>query len=207
MESSIEETLTRNFGKELAMQMQTAGETMDISANTEIIKPGQYVRAVPLIITGAVKVFTGSEEKELLLYYIQPNESCIMSFSACINHEKSKIHAVTEKESTILLLPSEKIQAWISEYPLINMLFYRQYELRYTDLIDTINDLLYNKLDKRLLGYLSEKAAITGNNPVKLSHREIAAELGTAREVISRLVKKLESQQLLKQQADGIEIL
>ncbi|MFZ1527933.1 MAG: Crp/Fnr family transcriptional regulator [Ferruginibacter sp.] len=207
MQANIEEKLTKNFGRELALQMEAAGEIMDIPANTEIIKPGQYVRVVPLIITGAVKVFTGAADRELLLYYIQPNESCIMSFSACINHEKSKIHAVSEKESTILLLPSEKILAWISEYPLINMLFYRQYELRYTDLIDTINDLMYNRLDKRLLDYLLEKAAITGNNPVKLSHREIAAEMGTAREVISRLVKKMEAQQLVKQQADGIEIL
>ena len=79
--------------------------------------------------------------------------------------------------------------------------------MRYTELITNIQDLLYHKLDKRLLDYLAEKVKIYGKNPLKISHREIANDLGTAREVISRLLKKFEKQKLLKQESEGIELL
>lgn len=207
MQETISQNLVNYFGKELAAEIEDAALVKEFAPNTELIRPGQYVKVVPFILSGAVKVFSCTDEKELLLYYIQPAESCIMSFSACLSGEKSKIHAVTEKQSTLLLLPSEKIAQWVAHYPVMNKLFYRQYEVRYADLINTINHLLFDRLDKRLLDYLSEKVAITGQNPVKLSHREIASELGTAREVVSRLVKKMEKQQLLHQYPDGIQVL
>jgi CRP/FNR family transcriptional regulator len=123
-----------------------------------------------------------------------------------MNNDKSKIVAITEEESTVLLIPSEKIAKWVIEYPQINRLFYQQYDLRYLELVDTIHQMLYYKLDKRLLDYLSEKVKVTGKNPIKISHKEIANDLGTAREVVSRLVKKLEKQNILKQYHDSIEI-
>jgi CRP/FNR family transcriptional regulator len=106
----------------------------------------------------------------------------------------------------ILLLPSEKVTKWVIEYPKINLLFYQQYELRYSELLYTINRLLYYKLDKRLMEYLTEKVALTGKNPIKISHKDIAHAIGTAREVVSRLMKKLESQNLIKKNRDTIEI-
>ncbi len=194
------------LGNDLCTELISVSEIKKFPANTELIREGQYVKYIPIVLNGLVKVFTQFEEKELLLYYIKPEQSCIMSFSSCINNDKSKIFAITEEESTVLLIPSDKIAKWVTQFPTINALFYKQYDLRYAELVDTIHQMLYYKLDKRLLDYLSEKVTVTGKNPIKISHKEIANDLGTAREVISRLVKKLEKQNLLKQHHDSIEL-
>lgn len=170
------------------------------------MREGQYVKVIPIVLKGLIKVFTRFEDKELLLYYIQPEQSCIMSFSSAIHHDKSKIFAITEHESTVLLLPSDKVNLWIKQYPGINTLFYNQYDLRYAEMIETINHLIYHKLDKRVLDYVKNKVMVTGENPIKISHKEIANNLGTSREVVTRIVKKLENEKLIKQHHSSIEI-
>lgn len=200
------ETRFKYLGKDLLLELIAVSELKKLPANTELVRKGQYVKSVPIVLDGLVKVFTQFEDKELLLYYIQPEQSCIMSFSSCINNDKSKIFAITEEESTILLIPSEKIAKWVIKFPTINLLFYQQYDLRYAELVDTIHQMLYHKLDKRLLNYLLETVKVTGKNPIKISHKEIANDLGTAREVVSRLIKKLERQGMLKQHHDTIEL-
>ena len=200
------ETRFKYLGKDLLLELIAVSELKKLPANTELVRKGQYVKSVPIVLDGLVKVFTQFEDKELLLYYIQPEQSCIMSFSSCINNDKSKIFAITEEESTILLIPSEKIAKWVIKFPTINLLLYQQYDLRYAELVDTIHQMLYHKLDKRLLNYLLETVKVTGKNPIKISHKEIANDLGTAREVVSRLIKKLERQGMLKQHHDTIEL-
>jgi CRP/FNR family transcriptional regulator, anaerobic regulatory protein len=194
------------LGIELLQQIMGVSDIKKFPNKMELIREGQYVKVIPIVLNGLVKVYTQFEDKELLLYYVRPEQSCIMSFSSCLKNEKSKIFAVTEEESTILLIPSDKVASWVTEFPTINKLFYQQYDLRYSELIDTINHLLFYKLDRRLLDYLTKKINVTGKNPIKVSHKEIANELGTAREVVSRLVKKLEGQNKLKQHHDSIEL-
>ena len=175
-----------------------------IPENTEILREGQYVKVIPLVVSGLIKVFTRYEDKELLLYYIKPNESCIMSFSAGLKNQPSIIYAVTEEDTTAILLPVDKVTQWIVQFPDINTLFFHQFNLRYTDLIDTVNHLIFDQLDKRLFDYLVKKVAFTQVGYLKISHRQIAGELGTAREVISRLMKKLENEGKVKQKSNNI---
>lgn len=178
-----------------------------IPQNTEILREGQYVKVIPLVLDGLVKVFTRREDKELLLYYIKPEESCIMSFAAGLKEEPCNVFAMTEEETTMLLIPTTHLPGWLRLYPDINSIFFQQYNLRYAELLDTIHHLLFQRIDQRLYNYLNDKVRVTGKNPIKISHRQIANELGTAREVISRVMKKLESQKKLRQQALGIELL
>jgi CRP/FNR family transcriptional regulator len=201
------ETKFAFLGHELLNEIQQFSTIQEFPSNTELVREGQYIKVVPMVLNGLVKVYTQFEDKELLLYYIQPDQSCIMSFSSCIQHEKSKIVAITEEPSELMLMPADKVESWIIKYPVLNRLFYQQYDLRYNEMIETIQQLLYFKLDKRLLEYLQGKVAVSGKNPVKISHKEIANDLGTAREVVSRLLKKLEQRGLLHQLQDGIEIL
>lgn len=195
------------LGNDLLDKILEVSELIKVPAGTELIREGQYVKYVPIVISGLVKVFIHTDEKELLLYYIKTEQSCIMSFSSVINNASSKIFAIAEDDSEVLLIPTQYLLKWVMDYPSINRLFYKEYELRYTDLVDTINNMLYYKLDQRLLHYLQKRVDITGKNPIKISHKEIANDLGTAREVISRLIKKFESQDTLKQYTDGIEVL
>jgi CRP/FNR family transcriptional regulator len=196
-----------NLSIALQEQITNNSALVEIPADTEILREGQYVKVIPLVLEGLVKVFTKYEDKELLLYYIQPNESCVMSFTASLKNEPSKVYAITDENCKLLLLPVDKVAQWIGEFPDLNNLFFQQYNLRYSDLLETINQLLFDKMDKRLLDYLKEKVALTKKNPLKLSHRQIASELGTAREVISRVMKKLEQEAKVKQLNTTIEIL
>lgn len=196
-----------NISQSLQHEIESSSSVVEVSAETEILREGQYIKVIPLVLEGLVKVFTKYEDKELLLYYIQPNESCVMSFTASLKNEPSKVFAITEENSKILLLPVEKVAQWIGEFPDLNSLFFQQYNIRYSDLLETINQLLFDKLDKRLLDYLEEKVRLTRKNPLKISHRQIANELGTAREVISRVMKKLEQEAKVKQLGTTIEIL
>jgi CRP/FNR family transcriptional regulator len=191
----------------LVSEIMISAVIKDIPKNSEILRTGQYVKVIPIVIEGLIKVFTSHEDKELLLYYIRPNESCIMSFAASLKNEPSKVFATVEEDTTALLLPVDKVTTWTKQFPDINSLFFQQYNLRYSEMLDTIHHLLFDKLDKRLYDYLKKKVRLTNQNPVRMSHRQIANELGTAREVISRTIKKLETEQLLKQHSNNIELL
>lgn len=192
---------------DLRKELETHAILKEVPQGTEILREGQYVKVIPIVLEGLIKVFSRHEEKELLLYYIKPQESCIMSFAAGMKNEASKIFAVAEEDTSALLLPTDKVAQWVRDYPEVNQLFFQQYNLRYSDLLTTIHQLLFERMDKRLLDYLSNKSLLTGRNPIKISHRQIAAELGTAREVISRIMKKLENDGKIRQEANTIEIL
>ncbi len=191
----------------LIAEIIEASTIKEFPKNTVILREGQYVKVIPIVIKGLIKVFTSYEDRDLLLYYIRPQESCIMSFSASLKNDPSKIVAVSEEDTKAILLPVEKVSNWIRKYPEINSLFFQQYHLRYGELLDTINHVLFDKMDKRLYDYLKEKMQLSGTKTIKISHRQIAKDLGTAREVISRVMKKLESEGKVHQHSNSIEIL
>lgn len=191
----------------LAEAIEAASPIKDIDKDTVILREGQYVKVIPIVLEGLIKVFSRFEDRELLLYYIRPQESCIMSFAASLKNEPSKIIAVTEEDTRVMLLPVDQVASWIRQFPDFNTLFYQQYNLRYSELLDTISHVLFNKMDQRLYNYLLEKLRLTRQNPLRISHRQIAGELGTAREVISRVMKKLESEGKVRQHPNSIEIL
>lgn len=194
------------FSERLRHEMLQQGMPKTIPAGVEILRAGQFIQAVPIVLKGLVKVITRHEDREFLLYYIHPNESCIMSFFGVIQEESSKIVAVTESETELLLLPSEQVRLWAGQYPEFNVFFHQLNNLRYTDLLQTINALLFDNLDNRILVFLREKARLQNDPFLKIRHREIADAMGTSREVISRVTKKLEHEKKISQYSDGIEV-
>lgn len=181
-------------------------QLVTLPPNSELLREGQYVKVLPIVISGLVKVISRFDDRELLLYYIQPNESCVMSFASGLNREPSKVFAYTEEDSELLLLPTDKLPAWIKQFPTLNDLFFQQYNLRYSEMLETIHHLLFNKLDQRLLAYLREKSELRGENPLKITHKQIAHEIGTVREVVSRVMKRLESEGKVEQVGNSIRI-
>ena len=195
------------LGSDLVTEILDDSTVKDIPKETEILREGQYVKVLPLVINGLIKVFSRFKERELLLYYIKPNESCVMSLSASINNEPSKVFAITEEDTEVLLLPVNRISEWVKTFPKLNMLFLQQYNLRYLELLDTIHHVLISKMDERLYDYLVVKAKLKNQDTLKISHSKIAGDLGTAREVISRVMKKLEIEGKVKQLTNKIKIL
>lgn len=178
-----------------------------IPKGTEILREQQYVKVLPIVLKGLVKVYSRFDEKELLLYYIEPSQSCVMSFYAALKNTPSRVFAQTEENSKIILIPVEYLPIWLKKYPEFNELFFNQYNLRYSELLDTISHLLLDKMDKRLYDHLKRKTELISNTSIKISHTQLANELGTAREVISRVMKKLENDGKLEQNSGKIKII
>lgn len=178
-----------------------------VSKGTELIRDGQYITSIPIVISGLVKVFTSYNEKEFLLYYIKPSESCVLSFIISQKQDPSTIFAKAEEDSQILLMPSIKVSQWVKKYPEFSAMYFNQFNSRYFDLINTLNHVLFDKLDTRLFIYLKKKANATNTTILSIMHKEIAFELGTSREVITRVLKKLESEGKILQTSQGIKIL
>ena len=178
-----------------------------IPAGTVVLEVGQYVKVIPIVLEGTLKVMGQFEDKELLLYYIGPSESCIMSFTAGLWQSPSKVFAVAEEDTEALLIPSSLLNDWVRKYPSLNELFFQLFNRRYEDLLDTLHHTIFQKMDQRILQYLQEKAKIQQHNILDIRHHQIARDLGTAREVVSRVLKKLEVAQKIRQQDQKIEIL
>ncbi len=207
IDKSIISQLFPHLSDDLIAEIVSVAIFKEIPSGSTILRAGQYVKVIPIVTEGLIKVFSRHEDKDLLLYYIQPNESCIMSFSASLKNEPSRVYAITEEDTSAILLPVEKIDQWIRQFPDFNSIFFQLYNLRYSELLETISDLLFNKMDQRLYDYLKKKHQLTGKNPLKISHRQIANDMGTAREVISRVMKRLEGEGKVRQHTSSIEIL
>lgn len=184
-----------------------AGEVHHIDKGTEILREGQFVKVIPFVRKGLIKVYTRFDDRELLLYYIRPDESCIMSFAAGSSREPSQVYAMTEEDSEVVLIPVSVLEGLSREYPSLNTFFFQQYKERYAELLDTIHHVLFSKMDVRLYKHLKEKVDLKKENPLNMSHQQIANELGTVREVVSRIMKKLEGEGLVKQVGNAIEVL
>lgn len=192
---------------ELVKKILENSRLESISKETEILREQQFVKVIPVVVEGLVKVYSRFDGKELLLYYIEPAQSCVMSFYSALKHTPSRVYAETEQDSKILLIPVQFLPNWVQDYPAFNELFYTQYNMRYTELLDTISHLLLDKMDKRLYDHLVRKIELSESNSLKISHGQLANELGTAREVVSRVIKKLELENKVIQHAGIISLV
>jgi CRP/FNR family transcriptional regulator len=141
---------------------------------------------------------TDENGNELLLYFIETGESCIMSFLGGIHHEKSKVQAIAEEKTEILLVPVEKVLQFIKDYPQWLDYIFKLYHKRFEELLEVVNAVAFTKVDERLMHLLRKKAALSQNATIQVTHEQLANELGTARAVVSRLLKQSEQAGLLK---------
>lgn len=195
------------LGTDFSTELQKHGIITNIKAKTEIVRDGQKNKYVPFVIKGSVKVFSLNDGRELIYYYIRPNDSCLMTFSSIFTDYISRVYAVAEEESEILLVPVSVVHEWLIRFPEINRIFYHEYDKRFSDVMNMVNEAVFHRLDRRVLSYIKQQISITGNNPIKLTHREIANNLGTSREVVSRVLKKIENEGEITQTKEGIKIL
>ncbi|HEY0654395.1 MAG TPA: Crp/Fnr family transcriptional regulator [Chryseosolibacter sp.] len=190
----IRQRFRQIFEPELLTALESIGKTIEIEPGETILEIGQSVKQMPLILEGSVKVTRMDEEgRELLLYYINPNESCAMTFSCCMQQYPSEIKAVAEENVKLLAIPITVMDEWLIKYPTWKAFVMRTIRERFNEMLKTIDQIAFQKLDERLVNYLREKKRISGSSVLDLSHQQIADELATSRVVISRLLKKLEN--------------
>lgn len=177
----------------LKEELYRHGIQKNYPAGSVIINENSYIRSIPLVTSGLLKVIrTEDDGREILLYYIKAGESCIMSFLGGMHNETSKIRAEVEEDAEILFLPVEKVSLFIKEYPEWLDYIFRLYHKRFEELLEIVNAIAFKKVDERLLELLKKKSSLSGSSSVSVTHEQLANELGTARVVVSRLLKKLE---------------
>lgn len=204
---SFIKTKFKNFDEEFYNELAEHSILTTVASKQELIREGQKVNYIPILISGIVKVFSLNDGKELLYYYIEPSESCIMTFSSIFSDRISKIYAISEERSEVLLLPVSPFLTWLIKYPKLNQIFFMEYDLRYKIMMDTISQVVFQRLDKRIFEYLDQRIKRQGTPVLKISHKKIADDLGTAREVVSRILKKFEKEGLITQGSLGIGII
>jgi len=182
------------------VMMPKAGEVM--------MNPGQTIRAVPLVVSGTFKVSRINEEgQELLLYYVREGESCAMTFTCCMMAHFSVIKASCEDDSVLVCVPVNVMDTWMTKYSTWKKFVMGTILSRFTEIIKSIDEVAFKKLDERLVNYLKEKSRVTGSSLVNLSHQQIADDLGTNRVVVSRLLKKLEMDKKLLLYRNQVKVL
>jgi len=192
----------------LVEELEKESILMDIPENIKILDIDEYVKVIPLVIEGRVKVMRNDESgKELLLYYINPGESCALSITAGLNNRKSAAYAITSDKTKLLAIPVEKLDNLIKNYPYLNKFILELFYNRYNELIEFIDAISFKNVDTRLLGYLKKSSIPENENFIHVTHKQIAEELGTAREVVSRLLKQLEKDGKVKNHRGKIEII
>jgi len=173
-----------------------------------ILDENASIRSIPIVMKGLLKVIRTEEDgREILLYYIKAGESCIMSFLGGMHNEKSIVKAEVEEVSEILFLPIDKVSLFIKEYPEWLDYIFRLYHKRFEELLDIINAIAFKKVDERLLNLLHKKSENAQSKTIIITHEQLANELGTARVVVSRLLKQLEDSGKLKLGRNKITIL
>lgn len=179
-----------------------------VKADDTILDVGQVVRFMPIILSGTVKVSRIDDNgKELLLYYVNPNESCAMTFTCCMQNHPSEIKAVAEEDVTFLAVPIQLMDEWLVKFPTWKSFVMKTIRARFNEMLGVIDQIAFNKLDERLVHYLKEKSRVTGSTLINLSHEQIASELATTRVVISRLLKALENDKKLLLYRNQIKLL
>jgi CRP/FNR family transcriptional regulator len=185
--------------------MQNSVETFD--AETVLLSEGAYIKSIPLMLEGSVRVRKTDESgKEIILYHIQPGESCILSISSCLNMKQSKAEAIVEDRARLILVPADKIRKWTDEYKSWREFIQKLYYQRLDVLLSLVDAIAFRQVDERLLEKLRELKVVFGD-AIPITHQQLAAEIGSAREVVSRLLKQLEIQGILRLERGMIQIL
>ena len=165
----------------------------EYEAGSIILNENAHIRSIPIVTKGTLRVIRTEEDgREILLYYIKAGESCIMSFLGGLHNETSKVKVEVEEDAEIFFLPIEKVTLFIKEYPQWLDYIFRLYHKRFEELLEIVNAIAFKKVDERMLTLLNRKAELTGSKILNITHEQLANELGTARVVVSRLLKQLE---------------
>ncbi len=204
----LHEILSSSFEYKLLEELAEVGQYKTASVGSYLIRPGEYIRSVPIILKGSVKIMRPDPEgREALLYYLGGMDTCAMSLTCCLSSKRSEITAVVEEETEFIAIPVEKVDEWMGRFSTWKQFVFQTYQKRFDSLLTTIDDVIFHKLDERLLTYLQKKISSCQCSVLSITHEEIAQELATSREVISRLLKQLEKRGYLKLMRNKIEML
>ena len=182
----FEENLFNAIEKVSTLKRVAKGEIM--------IDFGESIKFIPILLEGAIKVVREDESgEELLLYFVEFGNTCAMTLNCCLENSSSEIRAICESDTTMIMIPVEHMDEWLSKYKSWRNFIFENYQNRLNEMLKAIDALTFLKLDERLEKYLKDKSKVSKEATLKVTHLEIAMDLNSSRVVISRLLKKMES--------------
>ena len=209
----IERAIERQFPDlsnepKLIERIKEVGQVRGFKKGETIIDYGDYIEAVPLVLSGLIKIIRQNEEDhEVLLYFLGEGESCAASFSCCLIRKRSEIRAVCEEDSEVLMIPLVAADEWMGSSRAWRDFVLNMYDTRLLSLIDTVDRVAFANLDQKLLHYLDEMVRLKSTKRLSVSHHQIAQDLNASRESVSRLLKKLERSGKLRLSRNEITVL
>ncbi|MFI8378279.1 Crp/Fnr family transcriptional regulator [Leeuwenhoekiella sp. NPDC079379] len=208
----MNELLSLNYGHifepELLKEISEIGILKEVKEGDKLMEIGQYITAMPLLISGAIKILReDSEGNELLLYFLEKGDTCALTLSFNRGQRKSEIRAIAELNTILIMIPIQKMEEWSSTYKSWRNFIFDSYQNRLQEMLDTLDSIAFMRMDERLLKYLRDKQKLSNSNELQSTHQDIAYEMHTSRVVISRLLKKLELEGRINIQRNKIELL
>lgn len=206
------EGLKRNyaylFEEELLDEIQEIGVFKEVPEGFILMDIGDKITNMPLILNGAIKVMREDDNgDDLILYFVEQGDTCAMTITCCMGETKSEIRAVAETDTKLLMIPVRKMQEWMQKYKTWQSFIMQSYHERMMELLEAIDSIAFLKMDERLLKYLRDKAMVNRDDLIKTTHQEIADDLHTSRVVVSRLLKKLETDGKIKLNRNSIKVI
>jgi len=180
-------------------------EVVEIPAGQVVLKENEYIKVIPIVLEGSIKLRkldpTG---REIIFYHIEPGESCILSITSCLNNRESQADAIIEKKTRMIIVEASRVRSWMDEFSSWRQFVVKLYYSRMADLMTLVDLVVFKSVDSRLIRHLKDHAV---NNELEITHQQLAGELGTAREVISRLLKQMEKEGLIFLERGRIKLI
>lgn len=209
MDTSVDLSKSLNFfsDRELREDLMQKGNMVSLKKGDVIVRDGQYIKFLPIVINGAIRVYQQKEDREVLLYYVRAQETCTMSLAAAYFNNKSTSHGVAIEPTEALIFPSTLIMEWQLKYSSWNKYVMRMFRSRYDQLIGSLERVVFEHINVRVMEYLKQKSEIEETKMLNLSHQDLANELGTTRVVISRILKQFEKENKIELLRGAIRLL
>jgi len=195
------------FESELIDELSVHGKVFNAEAGDIVMEPGKYIKTIPLIVRGLLKIMRRDEDgHEVLLYYLHPGETCAMSLTCCVAQSKSNILAIAEENTEMILFSANKMEEWSRKYSSWSSFVMETYNKRFNEMLTAIDGIAFKKVDERLEQYLIQKSENINSKVISVSHQQVADELNTSREVVSRLLKVMENDGKIQLGRNRIEL-
>lgn len=173
-----------------------------------IIDIGQDLNYIPLLISGTIKVLREDDNgDELLLYVLETGDTCAMSLTCCMVKSVSKIRAIADEEATVIMIPIDNMKLWFNSNETWRNFILHSYQVRFDEMLETIDTLAFMKMDERLFKYLTDQVKLSASTNLEITHQEIAEDLHTSRVVVSRLLKQLEREDKIELGRNKITVI
>lgn len=208
MQELIREAYANVFEKELLDEICETARLVPFREGDVLIEIGRYIKTMPLLISGAIKIMREDfDAGELLLYFIEKGDTCAMTLACCVGDKKSEIRAVAENNGLVAMIPVSKMEEWMGRYKSWRAFVFESYNNRFNELLSAIDNIAFMHMDERLYNYLLETSKVNHSRTINKTHQEIAYELNSSRVVISRLLKALENDGKIILNRNNIELL